>query len=350
MIALRAVLLSLLAVGPSERRVFLTLRRRSVQFHSLPFEPCHPNHLCVSLLWLSAGLIPSGPAMMVGPLFASSSRPMVLRLHRSLVQEIASGSSPSCPPSLRLPHVAQPLSRGLTSSTPRRATETRSSSSSGRDRSSSSSSDDNEKTNNNNNNNGGGYTGIFNSTGAETALGASAGVILLGLAGLGYNAWYKEQVVRKMEKAFDAGYDPVLALVQSGEASNAKEGQLAHVRVEDRLEDDLVRRILRGEERGRYFLILGPKGSGKTTSLIQAMADQSADGVAFFEGHSDPSIVVDRFSESINYSLYRDYLGNLVGLSDLQNMSTFQNLERALHKLEAALIRRRKRTVSMDGW
>ncbi|CAO1620819.1 unnamed protein product [Sympodiomycopsis kandeliae] len=207
---------------------------------------------------------------------------------------------------------------------------------------SSSSSNKNDNSNTGSSDNGsGGFTRFLNSTAAEAALGASAGVILLGAAGLGYHSWYKERVLTKMERAFDAGFDPVLALAESG---GANLGQLAYVRLPDREEDALVRRILKGEERGRYFLILGPKGSGKTTSLIQAMADQRADGVAFFEGHSDPSIVVDRFSEAINYSMYRDYLGNLVGLSDLQGMSPFQNLERALHKLEGALIRRRQKT------
>lgn len=35
----------------------------------------------------------------------------------------------------------------------------------------------------------------------------------------------------------------------------------------------------------------------------------------------------------------RDYLGNLLGLSDLSGMSVYQQVERALHKLEKALIR-----------
>jgi hypothetical protein len=50
-------------------------------------------------------------------------------------------------------------------------------------------------------------------------------------------------------------------------------------------------------------------------------------------------VVVDKFSESINYNMNRDYLGNLLGLSDLSGMSVFQSLERAMHKLEKALIR-----------
>lgn len=188
--------------------------------------------------------------------------------------------------------------------------------------------------------------GFLNSTAAEAALGASAGVILLGGAGLLYNSWYKSNVLAKMEEAFAAGYDPVLALVQSSEGtgSAATLEQLAYTKVEGRPEDDLIARILKGQERGRYYLILGPKGSGKTTSIIQAMKEQNADGVAFFEAHSDPAIVVDRMSESCNYSMHRDYLGNLVGLSDLSGMSSFQHLERLLHKLERALISRRQKT------
>jgi hypothetical protein len=39
----------------------------------------------------------------------------------------------------------------------------------------------------------------------------------------------------------------------------------------------------------------------------------------------------------------RDYLGNLLGLSDLSGMTVYQQVERALHKLEKALIRYSKR-------
>lgn len=38
-------------------------------------------------------------------------------------------------------------------------------------------------------------------------------------------------------------------------------------------------------------------------------------------------------------SMNRDYLGNLLGLSDLSGMTVYQQVERALHKLEKALIR-----------
>ncbi len=106
----------------------------------------------------------------------------------------------------------------------------------------------------------------------------------------------------------------------------------------------MIRSIVSGKEAGRYFLVMGSKGSGKATSIIEAMAEIDADGCAFFDAHLDPTIVVDRFSESINFSNNRDYLGNLLGLSDLSGMSYYQQLERALHKLEKALITRKQKT------
>ena len=38
-----------------------------------------------------------------------------------------------------------------------------------------------------------------------------------------------------------------------------------------RKEQPLIDRIIRGEEKGHYWLLLGPKGSGKTSMLIQAV-------------------------------------------------------------------------------
>lgn len=136
---------------------------------------------------------------------------------------------------------------------------------------------------------------FFNSTGFETAMGASAGVILLGAAAMLYQSYYKARVLKKMEAAFNGGYDPVLALVENN-------NQLSYVNVNPpRPEEELIDNIIQGKERGRYFLILGSKGSGKTTMIIQAMSRIKAEGCAFFEAHPDPSIVVDRFSEAINF-------------------------------------------------
>jgi hypothetical protein len=87
-----------------------------------------------------------------------------------------------------------------------------------------------------------------------------------------------------------------------------------------RQEQELIKSIVQGKEGGRYFLILGSKvrarrgrshtrtqrltsllqGAGKASMVIEEMEAVQADGCAFFEAHSDISIVVDRFSEAIN--------------------------------------------------
>ncbi|KAE8266733.1 hypothetical protein A4X09_0g5617 [Tilletia walkeri] len=178
---------------------------------------------------------------------------------------------------------------------------------------------------------------FFNSTGFETAMGASVGVLLLGCGSLVYMSWYKKRVIKKMIQAFDPDFDPVIYLAQQG----AEVAKVHHT--PERTEYEVIRSIISGNEAGHYYLILGAKGSGKTSMIIDAMGEIQADGCAYFDAHSDPAITVDRFSESINFAMNRDYLGNLLGLTDLSGMNSFQMLERALHKLESALIQRKQK-------
>ncbi|CAD6886831.1 unnamed protein product [Tilletia laevis] len=177
---------------------------------------------------------------------------------------------------------------------------------------------------------------FFNSTGFETAMGASVGVLLLGCGSLVYMSWYKKRVIKKMIQAFDPDFDPVSYLAQQG-------AEVAKIHPADRTEYEVIRNIIGGREAGHYYLVLGAKGSGKTGMIIDAMGEIQADGCAYFDAHSDAAITVDRFSESINFAMNRDYLGNLLGLTDLSGMNSFQMLERSLHKLESALIQRKQK-------
>ncbi|KAK0546131.1 hypothetical protein OC846_005076 [Tilletia horrida] len=183
----------------------------------------------------------------------------------------------------------------------------------------------------------GGFRGFFNSTGFETAMGASVGVMLLGCGSMAYMSWYKRRVIKKMIQAFDPDFDPVIYLAQQG-------GEVAKVHLSpERTEYEVIKSIVSGDEAGHYYLILGGKGTGKTTMVIDAMAEINADGCAYFDAHADPAITVDRFSEAVNFTQHRDYLGGLMGLSDLSGLTHFQMLERCLHKLENALIKRKQR-------
>ena len=63
-----------------------------------------------------------------------------------------------------------------------------------------------------------------------------------------------------MEKAFDPGYDPALEIAshakRQGHNYSADDPDGEHLR---RQEQDFVDRIISGEEKGRYYMFLGPK-------------------------------------------------------------------------------------------
>ena len=78
------------------------------------------------------------------------------------------------------------------------------------------------------------------------------------------------------------GYDPVLELEKAARApahfsASTVEGkdQEASPELEERIrraEQDTIDRIIKGQDKGHYYLLLGPKGSGKTSMMIQAVS------------------------------------------------------------------------------
>jgi ABC-type molybdenum transport system ATPase subunit/photorepair protein PhrA len=70
-----------------------------------------------------------------------------------------------------------------------------------------------------------------------------------------------------MERAFASGYDPALDLGHNSHQrrknanGETEEGSMHLVREEQKVVDA----ILRGEESGKYWLLMGSKGTGKGT-------------------------------------------------------------------------------------
>lgn len=108
------------------------------------------------------------------------------------------------------------------------------------------------------------------------------GIALLAAAGLFYHDYYKADVLRKMTRAFAAGFDPVLelALATSRAAPHLDRTELSSF-VDSVIDGSW------GRNHREYLLMLGPKGAGKTSLLVQAMIRNEADGVAMMEGHED---------------------------------------------------------------
>jgi hypothetical protein len=121
----------------------------------------------------------------------------------------------------------------------------------------------------------------------EAAATAFASILVLGtgfgLGGYVYHKFYKWLVLYKMERAFKPG-DPVLELAAIGKqmpntlASGRGPEDDDHWIVRD--EQAKVDRILNGTDRGHYHLLIGEKGTGKSSMLLEAMQKVDGEGVS----------------------------------------------------------------------
>jgi hypothetical protein len=68
----------------------------------------------------------------------------------------------------------------------------------------------------------------------------------------------------------------------------------------------LVDSIVSGKEVGHYFLLIGPKGSGKSTMILEAMRAIEAEGVSVCEAHPDLEVFRLRLGKALNFEFNED--------------------------------------------
>lgn len=160
--------------------------------------------------------------------------------------------------------------------------------------------------------------------------------------GYSYTRYYKHLVLEKMENAFRPG-DPVLELAAKGkEVPHSHEGKLDHNRWIARPEQEKIDAIVRGDEKGRYHLIIGEKGTGKSSMLIEAMSKIDGEGVAMFEAHADPEILRIRLGKALDFEFHEDNIGSLFSIRGPRDASALLDIERAFNKMEKVALKRRK--------
>ncbi|GAA5854105.1 hypothetical protein JCM5353_003084, partial [Sporobolomyces roseus] len=177
-------------------------------------------------------------------------------------------------------------------------------------------------------------------TSIESMLATGAGIALLALSGAGYHYWYKWEVLRKMERAFTKGYDPVLELAKASKFDS--DGSVKKGRIR-RKEQDYIDKVMNGEITGEYLLLLGPKGTGKTSMVTEAMVNNSADGIAMFEAHEDAEVVRLRLGKALDFEYSEDSFAGLFQRRDPREAGPILDIERALSKLEKVAIRFRRK-------
>lgn len=145
----------------------------------------------------------------------------------------------------------------------------------------------------------------------ESASTTFASLAVLGAAGYGYHLYYKALVLRKISLAFDPG-DPVLDLAaptpSAKDAVNVQDGDVEKDDVTkvwfEQPEQKTIDAIMSGQKKGRYYLLVGEKGTGKSSMLIEAMRKVDGDGISMLDAHADLEIFRIRLGKALNYEFH----------------------------------------------
>jgi hypothetical protein len=184
----------------------------------------------------------------------------------------------------------------------------------------------------------------------DAAATAFASIIVLGagfaFGGYAYHKFYKWLVLRKMENAFKPG-DPVLELAARGKhvpgmgtESNLDDRDNHWIQ---RDEQEKIDAIVNGTERGHYHLLIGEKGTGKSSMLLDAMAKVNGEGVSMLEAHADLEIFRVRLGKALDFEFHEDYIGSYFSERGPRDSTALLDIERAFNKLEKIAMKRRDR-------
>lgn len=182
----------------------------------------------------------------------------------------------------------------------------------------------------------------------EAALTTFASVFILGAVGYGYTRYYKHMVLQKIDNAFKPG-DPVLDIAATNKQGTATGGTV--LLDEDkqrehwvlREEQELIDAIVSGRTRGQYHLLVGEKGTGKSSMLIDAMAKVNGEGIAMFDAHADAEIFRIRLGKALDFEYHEDNIGSLFSIRGPRDAGAILDIERAFNKLEKVAMARREK-------
>ncbi|KAG1902729.1 uncharacterized protein F5891DRAFT_1215387 [Suillus fuscotomentosus] len=181
------------------------------------------------------------------------------------------------------------------------------------------------------------------------------GVIFIG--GNLYVFWYKHSVLSKIEAAFNKTWDDA-ALVQLIKQELSRfdllTPDLEHASLQSlaaklsevhprRQEQDFVDSIVKGEMAGSYFLLVGPKGAGKSGMVFDAMLNIRNKGAVFLEAHPDLEVFRLRLGNALNYEFSEDMQAGLFQRPDPRSGGPAMDIERALDKLYEVAMRNGRR-------
>ncbi|KAI1325571.1 hypothetical protein F5Y16DRAFT_377640, partial [Xylariaceae sp. FL0255] len=177
---------------------------------------------------------------------------------------------------------------------------------------------------------------------AESAAATFASVLVLagGFAAAGYiyHKSYKHMQLKKIENAFEPG-DPVLTLAAIGKEVPLQAANQQYWVMRE--EQSRIDGIIAGTETGHYYLIMGDKGCGKSSMLLEAMRKIDGVSCAMFEAHADLEIFRIRLGKALDYEFHEDYIGGYFSERGPRETTALLDIERAMNKLEKVALRHR---------
>lgn len=102
--------------------------------------------------------------------------------------------------------------------------------------------------------------------------------------------------------------------------------------------------MLAGNISGRYYLLIGEKGTGKTSMILEAMRKAGGSNCTIVDAHADPEIFRIRLGKALNFHFFEDYIGALFSLRGPRDTTALLDIERAFNKLEEVALRVHKKT------
>jgi len=118
-----------------------------------------------------------------------------------------------------------------------------------------------------------------------------------------------------MEKAFQPG-DPVLELAALSQAPSHLGEKTDKSRDSThwipRKEQAHIDAIVNGTHQGHYHLLIGEKGTGKSSMLIEAMRKVNGDGISMFEAHADLEIFRIRLGKALDFEFHEEFVLSLL--------------------------------------
>ncbi|CAG8503984.1 11781_t:CDS:2 [Diversispora eburnea] len=101
--------------------------------------------------------------------------------------------------------------------------------------------------------------------------------------------------------------------------------------------------IVSGRGAGKYYLLMGERGTGKTQLVLNAMEKVKHYGIVFAEAHSDSEVFKTRLGKALKYTFREDYVGQLFAREAPERGSALLDVEKALNMIEIVAVKYKKR-------